>query len=198
MAYYILVVIFFINVSVGFSDGLLLTDPAHVEQRFNQLESQIQGLSQKVNTLEQENAALKAQVSSGNSTLVYFSAFLRNTVTPSSVIDVVYDGVRSNYHNSYNPATGRFIAPIKGLYVFAWETVTGPNKIFDTELLVNGERVMLNNCNNLAPGGAYVSCSGTAPTFLKPGDIVHIRVVSGNYLHGGGWSSFSGWLVHRT
>lgn len=66
MAYYILVVIFFINVSVGFSDGLLLTDPAHVEQRFNKLESQIQGLSQKVNTLEQENAALKAQVSSGN------------------------------------------------------------------------------------------------------------------------------------
>lgn len=117
-------------------------------------------------------------------------------MSPSSIIDVVYDGVRSNYHNSYNPATGRFTAPVKGLYVFAWETVTGPNKIFDTVLLVNGEGVMLNNCNNLAPGGAYVSCSGTAPTLLKPGDIVHVRTTSGTYLHGGGWSSFSGWLVH--
>lgn len=116
-------------------------------------------------------------------------------MSPSSVIDVVYDVVRSNYHNSYDATTGRFTAPVKGLYVFAWETVTGPNKIFDTELLVNGERVMLNNCNNLTPSGAYVSCSGTAPTLLKQGDIVHVRTTSGNYLHGGGWSNFSGWLV---
>lgn len=132
----------------------------------------------------------------GNSTLVYFAAFLRNTVTPPSVIDIVYDGVRSNYQNSYNPTTGRFTAPIKGLYVFAWETVT--DNVFDTELLVNGEQVMFNICNNLAHNGAYVSCSRTAPTFLTPGDIVHIRVRSGISLHGGGWSSFSGWLVHRT
>ncbi|XP_052695096.1 heavy metal-binding protein HIP-like [Crassostrea angulata] len=196
MACNFLVVIFFNYVFLGHLHGLLLTDPAHVEQRLNQMENQIQGLSQEVNTLKQENAALKTQVSSGNSTLVYFSAYLKNSVSPSSIIDVVYDGVRSNYHNSYNPATGRFTAPVKGFYVFAWETVTGPNKIFDTELLVNGERVMLNNCNNLAPGGAYVSCSGTAPTLLKPGDIVHVRTTSGTYLHGGGWSSFSGWLVH--
>lgn len=65
MACNFLAVIFFNYVFLGHVHGLLLTDPAHVEQRLNQMESQIQGLSQEVNTLKQENAALKAQVSSG-------------------------------------------------------------------------------------------------------------------------------------
>lgn len=65
MAVCFFVVFVFVSVYTGFSDGLLLSDPAHVEQRLNQMESQIQGLSQEVNTLKQENTALKAQVSSG-------------------------------------------------------------------------------------------------------------------------------------
>lgn len=111
---------------------------------------------------------------------------------------LLYDGVRSNYKNCYNPTTGRFIARIKGLYVFTWEIVTAPGKLFDTELLVNGERVMLNSCNYNALHSAQSPCTGVAPTHLDSGDIVHIRATTGNYLEGGGWSSFSGWLVHRT
>lgn len=63
MAVCFFVVFVFVSVYTGFSDGLLLTDPTHVEQRLNQLENQIQGLSQVVNSLKQENTALKAQVS---------------------------------------------------------------------------------------------------------------------------------------
>lgn len=65
MACNFLAVIFFNYVFHGHLHGLLLTDSSHVEQRLNQMENQIQGLSQEVNTLKQENAALKAQVSSG-------------------------------------------------------------------------------------------------------------------------------------
>lgn len=133
-------------------------------------------------------------------TLVYFSAFRISPLAYSSYThaDVVYDGVRSNYKNCYNPTTGRFIAPIKGLYVFTSEIVTAPEKLFDTELLVNGERVMLNSCNYHALHSAQSPCTGVAPTHLDSGDIVHMRATTGNYLEGGGWSSFSGWLVHRT
>lgn len=111
-------------------------------------------------------------------TLVYFSAFRISPLAYSSYThaDVVYDGVRSNYKNCYNPTTGRFIAPIKGLYVFTWEIVTAPGKLFDTELLVNGERVMLNSCNYNALHSAQSPCTGVAPTHLDSGDIVHIRV----------------------
>nr|XP_011452080.2 cerebellin-3-like [Crassostrea gigas] len=200
MAVCFFVVFVFVSVYTGFSDGLLLSDPAHVEQRLNQMESQIQGLSQEVNTLKQENTALKAQVSSGNTTLVYFSAYRTNDLNfPSTTsADVVYDGVRSNHHNCYDATTGLFTAPVKGLYVFTWESLTAAAKIFDSELMVNGVVMMLNNCNFLSTQGAYSSCTGVAPTHLEPGDIAHIRATSGNHLHGGGWSSFSGWLVHRT
>jgi hypothetical protein len=44
-------------------DGLLLNDPAVLEQRFTHMESLIQGLTQEVNTLKQENADLKAKIS---------------------------------------------------------------------------------------------------------------------------------------
>lgn len=139
-------------------------------------------------------------LSTGNTTLVYFSAYRTNTLTfPSySTADVVYDGVRSNHHNCYDTTTGLFTAPVKGLYVFTWESLTAADKIFDSELMVNGVVIMLNNCNFLSTQGAYSSCTGVAPTHLEPGDIAHIRATSGNHLHGGGWSSFSGWLVHRT
>lgn len=62
-------------------------------------------------------------------------------------VDVVYDGVWSNYKNCYNLIMGCFIVFIKGLYVFMWEIVIVFGKLFDIELLVNGEWVMLNSCN---------------------------------------------------
>jgi hypothetical protein len=107
----------------------------------------------------------------------------------------VFDGVRSNFHNCYNPSDGHFTAPIKGFYVFSWEIMTAAGKIFDTELLVNGARYQLNNCNNLATTSAFSSCTGVVPTSLEPGDVVYIRSTSETYLHGNAWSSLSGWLV---
>lgn len=131
---------------------------------------------------------------------MYFSAYRKTTLTysTSSQVDVVFDGVRSNFHNCYDPSNGHFTAPVKGFYVFSWEILTSSGNIFDTELLVNGVRYQLNDCNNLKQTAAYSSCTGVVPAPLEAGDVVHIRSTSGTYLHGDGWSSFSGWLVFET
>lgn len=50
---------------------------------------------------------------------------------------------------------GSFYRPVKGLYVFTWESLTAADKMFDTKLMVNGVVVMLNNCNFLTTHGAY-------------------------------------------
>jgi hypothetical protein len=130
---------------------------------------------------------------------VYFSAYRKVSQThfPSPQVDVVFDGVRSNFHNCYNPSNGRFTAPVKGLYVFSWEMLVPKGEVFDTELLVNGARYQLNNCNNYQQTASYSSCTGVVPASLEAGDIVHIRSTSGSYLHGDGWSSFSGWMVFQ-
>ncbi|XP_062571085.1 cerebellin-1-like [Saccostrea cucullata] len=178
------------------SNGLLLNDPSAIEQRLAHMESLVQGLSQEVNTLRTENADLKSKINTDR-TPVYFSAYRKNhlTFTSTTQVDVVYDGVRDNFHNCYNSSTGHFTAPRKGFYVFSWETMTPAGKIFDTELLVNGARHQMNNCNNLATTASYSSCTGVVPIQLEVGDIVNIRSTSGTFLHGSGWSNFSGWLV---
>lgn len=128
---------------------------------------------------------------------VYFSAYLTATFTPprDQHTNVVYNGLHFDSHKAYNPSTGYFTAPVSGLYVFSWENLTAPGKVFDTELLVNGIRHELDNCNNEGSTAGYLSCTQVVPVKLNAGDLVNIRTTYGNYAHGG-WSSFSGWLVH--
>lgn len=128
---------------------------------------------------------------------VYFSAYLTATFTPprDQHTNVLYNGLHFDSHKAYNPSTGYFTAPVSGLYVFSWENLTAPGKVFDTELLVNGIRHELDNCNNEGSTAGYLSCTQVVPVKLNAGDLVNIRTTYGNYAHGG-WSSFSGWLVH--
>ncbi|XP_062580538.1 uncharacterized protein LOC134242466 [Saccostrea cucullata] len=110
-----------------------------------------------------------------------------------SKVNVVYDGVYYNYGNAYNRHTGVFEAPSDGLYVFSWASVVAPRKMFDSEILLNGRRKGLGNCNNLK-GQGYENCSRTYPLVLKAGDRVNIRTAGANNLEGL-WSSFSGFKV---
>ncbi|XP_062599417.1 uncharacterized protein LOC134260899 [Saccostrea cucullata] len=184
---------------------LLLNDSSAMEQRLSQMEALVQGLTQEVkgltqdvSSLKQENSYLKAQVSTAQAP-AYFSAYRKSHLSfpTSTQTDIVYDGVRSNFHNCYNTSNGQFTAPYKGFYVFSWETQTTAGNVFDSELLVNGVRYMMNACNNIAQNTAYSSCTGVAPVQLEAGDIVHIRSTSATFLHSD-WSSFSGWLVNKT
>ncbi|XP_078314857.1 cerebellin-3-like [Crassostrea virginica] len=114
----------------------------------------------------------------------------RNTPT-----NIVYDAVYYNHGNAYNPTSGFFTAPSSGMYVFTWSSCVAPKKIFDAEILVNGIRKGLGNCNN-ERGSWYENCANTVPLVLENGDKVNIRTVVANYLHGAGWSSFKGWRVY--
>ena len=109
-------------------------------------------------------------------------------------LNVVYNAVYSNHGNAYNPVNGFFTAPSPGLYVFSWTSCVPPKKMFDAEILVNGNRKGLSNCNNEG-GSGNANCGNTVPLLLETGDKVNIRTVVADYLFGGGWSSFKGWKV---
>ncbi|XP_062581759.1 uncharacterized protein LOC134243509 [Saccostrea cucullata] len=126
---------------------------------------------------------------------IAFNAFITRSLhlNMGSKVNVVYGGVYYNYGNAYNRHTGVFTAPSNGLYVFSWASVVEPKKMFDSEILLNGKRTGLGNCNNLK-GRGYENCSRTYPLVLKAGDRVNIRTVGANNLIAY-WSSFSGWKV---
>lgn len=110
-------------------------------------------------------------------------------------VNVVYDKVFFNYGHAYNPRSGIFTAPSPGLYIFTWTSLVNPNTIFDAEILVNGKRKGLGNCNNESnSGNAYENCANTVPLVLKAGDKVNLRTTTANFLYGE-WSSFKGWKV---
>ena len=115
----------------------------------------------------------------------------RNTPT-----NVVYDAVYYNHGNAYNPVSGIFTAPSSGMYVFTWSSCVASRKIFDAEILVNGNRKGLGNCNN-KDGSGIVNCANTVPLVLETGDKVNIRTLAANHLYGNGWSSFKGWRVYE-
>ncbi|XP_062601255.1 uncharacterized protein LOC134262951 [Saccostrea cucullata] len=128
--------------------------------------------------------------------IIAFNAYNTKSLhlNKGSPVNVVYDGVYYNHGNAYNKHTGVFTAPSDGLYLFSWSSCVAPNKAFDVEILLNGQRKGIGNCNNEGSKG-YENCSNTFPLVLRSGDKVNIRTVYGNYLHGGGWSNFSGWKV---
>ena len=111
-------------------------------------------------------------------------------------INVVYDAVYYNYGHAYNPVSGFFTAPTSGMYVFTWSSCVASRKIFDAEILVNGNRKGLGNCNN-EDGSGIVNCANTVPLVLETGDKVNIRTLAANHLYGNGWSSFKGWRVYE-
>lgn len=109
--------------------------------------------------------------------------------------NVVYDKIWLNTGGVYSTITGLFTAPSSGLYVFSWTNLVAEMPMFDSEILVNGERKDLAKCSHELDRQGFESCSNTVPVVLKKGDLVNIRKVDAILLQGNQWSSFKGWKV---
>lgn len=125
---------------------------------------------------------------------IAFNAVISKTLLydRNTPVNIVYDTVLYDTHGAYSSQSGVFTAPYKGLYIFTWTTFVAAGKILDTELIVNGTRKGLGNCNNEGNPG-YENCANTVPVVLEAGDTVNVRSTTGNYVHGPEWSSFKGW-----
>ncbi|KAL4237285.1 Elastin microfibril interfacer 2 [Mactra antiquata] len=112
---------------------------------------------------------------------------------------ILFDRVKVNVGDAYNPTTGIFVAPYAGMYVF---TVTGTSKWGKTvtlELTVDGNRVahIYSDSKN---SGSYNSGTKTYVQELEKGSQVSVKMGAwiNNYdLHGNGLTSFTGFLLDR-
>ncbi|XP_052688454.1 uncharacterized protein LOC128167006 [Crassostrea angulata] len=127
--------------------------------------------------------------------IIAFNAYISKHLTlhRNTPVNVVYDKLFFNYGNAYNPHSGIFTAPSAGLYIFTWTSLVNGRTIFDAEIIVNGKRKGLGNCNNESNPG-FENCANTIPLVLNAGDRVNIRTTTANFLYGE-WSSFKGWKV---
>lgn len=67
-----------------------------------------------------------------DSSFITFNAYMTKTLNLhfNTPVNVVYDGLYFNYGNAYNPHTGVFTVPSKGLYVFNWTSLTDSTQKF--------------------------------------------------------------------
>ncbi|XP_042566179.1 multimerin-2-like [Clupea harengus] len=145
----------------------------------------------KVTDLERENRERK----------VAFSAAIlesdhKNTGPFNTGVTLVYRHVFTNIGNAYNPSTGIFTAPVRGVYQFDFK-VYGPGSSRNPSgvtLQRNGQHVLIAYVHQTA--GSVHSSNGVSQ-LLEVGDAVYVQLYPGAWIHDNGnhYNTFSGHLL---
>ena len=103
-----------------------------------------------------------------------------------------------NNGNHYHPTDGVFVAPISGVYMFAWNTLAFNNKYSLTELRVESE--VKGAVGSHGGSNQYIPRSASLLCHIKKGEHVWVQTSDGaaNYINN--WNnspSFMGFLLQK-
>uniref|UniRef100_A0A3B4XIK4 Complement C1q tumor necrosis factor-related protein 3-like n=1 Tax=Seriola lalandi dorsalis TaxID=1841481 RepID=A0A3B4XIK4_SERLL len=110
---------------------------------------------------------------------------------------IVYSNVFTNIGKAYNPITGIFTAPVKGVYYFRFTGMDYRSAVhMGAALYKNNQRIMLTyeiNVNN----GYFEHMSNGVTLELEKGDVVFLRLPAnkGLYDNNESHNTFSGFLL---
>ncbi|XP_071401430.1 collagen alpha-1(X) chain-like [Centroberyx affinis] len=171
--------------------------------------TELQLQTNKMEKMETENAALQARLSASEKEVeelkqenadrpkVAFSAGLTDAgpIGPFNIeITLIYSKVLTNIGQAYNPNTGIFTAPVRGVYYFRFTAFEHRNtQWLGVNLHHNDRRVM-----HVSEGAnGYTSVSSALTLELAVGDVVYMRVSANNAIYDDvhNRSSFSGFLL---
>ncbi|XP_062601065.1 uncharacterized protein LOC134262711 [Saccostrea cucullata] len=130
--------------------------------------------------------------------IAFYAYMTGDSIEPGASRSLIFDKIITNAGNGYHNATGAFIAPRTGFYVFSW-SMRLVNSAYHQAELVHNHNVM-GVAYLYAPTGDH-TVSGTVVIHVNQGDDVFIRTQSGansgNIESGpGGRTSFSGWKLN--
>ena len=144
---------------------------------------------------------------SGRVTMPYQPAFRAHTFTPTSGVGtIVYTVAAHNIGSHYNTSTGRFTAPVAGVYHFDFSVLMGAGS--STEYIrvlfsVNGAGDTRNGDTLTGGPGVFTDYDYHAVQmshsfYLNANDTVEVKTENPDgqtYQSSGGYGSFSGYLI---
>ncbi|XP_042355579.1 heavy metal-binding protein HIP-like isoform X1 [Plectropomus leopardus] len=168
---------------------LLQRENSDLQTRLSSSESELLVCKSRIEQLERENAErLK----------VAFYAALTDAgqVGPfNTAITLKYSKVFTNIGNAYNPATGFFTAPVKGVYSLQFTVCSNRTGYMGVQLYKNSQRILYNDERKEEPGLEYMTKSVVLE--LMAGDEIHLVLPSDYSLYDSvnNHNTFSGSLL---
>ncbi|XP_061587097.1 cerebellin-4-like [Cololabis saira] len=130
-----------------------------LEAKLKNTEKQLEDLASKVHV---NRVAFGASISGGN------------TIGPfNTEITLTYTKVHANT-GSYNPATGIFTAPVRGVYYFSFSGHNRSSRPMGLRLMKNGEQMV--TVFNHAAGSRPETATNGMNLVLEAGDQVYMRL----------------------
>ncbi|CAB1326708.1 unnamed protein product [Coregonus sp. 'balchen'] len=121
-----------------------------------------------------------------------------NTGPFNTGITLVYRNIYSNIGNAYNPTTGIFTAPVRGLYLFRFYIYGGGDSSVPTTAALhkNGHQIAI--AYAVQAGGGISSSNGVS-VLLEVGDVVNMHLWAGTKIYDSTnrLSTFSGFISTR-
>jgi hypothetical protein len=131
--------------------------------------------------------------------IAFYAYIAHDTPTIILLHPLVFDVVKTNVGNGYHPATGTFITPESGVYVFTWSIRQDGNSHHSTNLMVNTDEL---GGLYVSGDGGYSTGTGVVVAHVNASDDVFIRtngyapdnvgIVDSSIA---GMSSFAGWKL---
>ncbi|XP_029610806.1 complement C1q-like protein 2 [Salmo trutta] len=172
--------------------------------------AELSAIGDRVTASEAENAALETRLSASESQVeelkratadrpkVAFSAGLTDSRTVGPFVaetTLAYTKIFSNIGKAYNPATGVFTAPVRGLYYISFPAMSVQTLLyFYAYMYKNGQKIRYSQGYN---AGGYETLSNGVSLELEEGDVVYMRIPASNRLYDDSTNhnTFSGFLL---
>uniref|UniRef100_A0A671WTD5 Cerebellin 17 n=1 Tax=Sparus aurata TaxID=8175 RepID=A0A671WTD5_SPAAU len=168
---------------------LLQRENSDLQTRLSSSESELLISKSRIDQLERENAE-KPKVA------FYAALTDARTLGPYNTdITLKYSKVFTNIGNAYNPSTGFFTAPVKGVYNLQITVMGYDAGTIGVYVFKNNQRIMANWESNTDVIPEYFTKSLVLE--LKAGDEIHLVLPSGQSIYDdlNNYSTFSGSLL---